>query len=210
MNYNKQIINIFSNITEITKKYPERLLDFLNCFNENQYQSKKWLVECLNQYDYHFRLKSQDSIDIAVFGGWYGLTAKLLADNFKIKPVRKLYSYDFDPFCKKMGKIFFPQIEFVEKDVKDVDTNEKSFSIIVNTSCEHMEQHIIDKIIEQAPDKTLFVLQSNNYVEIDQHINCSVDLQDFTNKYKSTLEKVKTYKLNMQKYTRFMVIGVKK
>ena len=109
-----------------------------------------------------------------------------------------------------MGKIFFPQIEFVEKDVKDVDTNEKSFSIIVNTSCEHMEQHIIDKIIEQAPDKTLFVLQSNNYVEIDQHINCSVDLQDFTNKYKSTLEKVKTYKLNMQKYTRFMVIGVKK
>ena len=54
--------------------------------------------------------------------------------------------------------------------------DEKSFSIIINTSCEHFEQHEIDGMIEKSPVNTLFVLQSTNYIEVDQHINCSASL----------------------------------
>ena len=94
-------------------------------------------------------------------------------------------------------------------DIKDLEIAEKSFSIIINTSCEHMEQEIINQTIAKAPKETLFVLQSNNYIEIDEHINCSASLQDFADKFKDNLKNVKMYELDMEKYTRFMLIGAK-
>ena len=192
MNYNQDTIDIFTNLKVITEKHPGRLLDVLNCFNKNQYKCKKWLVDCLNNYEYHFKNKTKDSIDIAVLGGWYGLTAKLLKNYFAVKQIRNIYSY-----------------EFVEMDIKDLEIAEKSFSIIINTSCEHMEQEIINQTIAKAPKETLFVLQSNNYIEIDEHINCSASLQDFADKFKDNLKNVKMYELDMEKYTRFMLIGAK-
>ena len=209
MNYNQDTIDIFTNLKVITEKHPGRLLDVLNCFNKNQYKCKKWLVDCLNNYEYHFKNKTKDSIDIAVLGGWYGLTAKLLKNYFAVKQIRNIYSYDFDPYTKKLGRMFFNDIEFVEMDIKDLEIAEKSFSIIINTSCEHMEQEIINQTIAKAPKETLFVLQSNNYIEIDEHINCSASLQDFADKFKDNLKSVKMYELDMEKYTRFMLIGAK-
>ena len=52
MNYNQDIINIYKNLAVITKKYPERLIDVLQCFNQNQYKCKTWLVDKLNKYPY--------------------------------------------------------------------------------------------------------------------------------------------------------------
>ena len=69
----KQTIFYLNNIKTITQQYPERLIDVLNCFSINQYKSKSWLVEELNRYEYHFKNKTQEQIDIAVMGGWYGL-----------------------------------------------------------------------------------------------------------------------------------------
>ena len=209
MNYNQDIINIYKNLAVITKKYPERLIDVLQCFNQNQYKCKTWLVDKLNKYPYHFKMKTKDSIDIAVLGGWYGLTAKLLFDNFSIKPIRNIHSYDFDPFAKKFGQMLFPVINFHEKDIKDLQIGEKSFSIVVNTSCEHIEQKVIDQTIDKAPQETLFVLQSNNYVELDQHINCSASLKDFADKYDGKLKNLQMHELDMDQYTRFMLIGTK-
>ncbi len=210
MNYSQDIVNILKILSVITKKHTERLIDVSNCFSENQLKCKTWLVEKVNNYPYHFKNKTKESIDIAIFGGWYGLTAQLMFDRFKIKPVRKIYSYDFDPFAKKFGNMFFPHIEFFEKDIKDLKIEEKSFSIIVNTSCEHMEQKTINDTIDSAPQETLFVLQSNNYIEIDQHINCSASLTDFADRYDGRLKNLQIHELDMGKYTRFMVIGSKK
>tara|TARA_B100000780_G_scaffold255861_1_gene204710 strand:- start:119 stop:532 length:414 start_codon:yes stop_codon:yes gene_type:complete len=136
--------------------------------------------------------------------------AKLLSDNFTLKPIRNIYSYDFDPYAGQLGRILFPSIEFVEQDVKDLKIGEKSFSIVINTSCEHMEQQIIDNSISSAPENTLFVLQSNNYTEIQQHINCVEDLDTFVNQYTDSLTNIRYYKKDMGKYTRFMILGVKK
>jgi len=209
MKYSQQIINVFKDLKTIAKKFPGRLLDALDCFNQNQFDCKMWLVDCLNQYPYHFKMKTKDSIDIAILGGWYGLMAKLLSDNFTLKPIRNIYSYDFDPYAGQLGRILFPSIEFVEQDVKDLKIGEKSFSIVINTSCEHMEQQIIDNSISSAPENTLFVLQSNNYTEIQQHINCVEDLDTFVNQYTDSLTNIRYYKKDMGKYTRFMILGVK-
>ena len=85
----------------------------------------------------------------------------------------------------------------------------KSYSVVVNTSCEHLEQSVIDGTIARANENTLFVLQSNNYIEVDEHINCSISLGEFAERYENKLKNCKTYELNMDKYTRFMLIGTK-
>lgn len=208
--YDQTIIDIYKNIKKIANKFPQRLVDTLDCFNQNQYDCKTWLVDCLNQYPYHFKMKTKDSIDIAILGGWYGLMAKLISDNFTLKPIRNIYSYDYDPYAGRIGRLLFPNIEFVEKDVSDIDISQKSFSVVINTSCEHMQQQLIDKTIMDAPQNTLFVLQSNDYREVTQHINCVNNLEEFLAQYQDVLTNTRLYEKDMGKYKRFMIMGVRK
>ncbi len=210
MTYDQKTIDAYKDIQRIAKQFPGRLLDAFSCFSQNQFDCKTWLIDCLNQYPYHFKNKTQDSIDIAILGGWYGLTAKLLSTNFTLKPINSIFSYDFDPIAKKIGKTLFPEITFIEKDITQLDLNEKHFSIVINTSCEHIEQELLYKSIDTAPEKTLFVLQSNNYKELQQHINCVENLEQFTKQYESRLENIRAFELQKEKYTRFMIMGVKK
>ena len=204
--YDQTIIDIYKNIKKIANKFPQRLVDTLDCFNQNQYDCKTWLVDCLNQYPHHFKMKTKDSIDIAIFGGWYGLMAKLISDNFTLKPIRNIYSYDYDPYAGRIGRLLFPNIEFVEKDVSDIDISQKSFSIVINTSCEHIQQRLIDKTIMDAPQNTLFVLQSNDYKEVTQHINCVNNLEEFLAQYQDVLTNTRLYEKDMGKYKRFMIM----
>ena len=136
--------------------------------------------------------------------------AKLLSTNFTLKPINNIYSFDFDPIAKKIGKTLFPEVTFIEKDVTELDLNDKHFSIVINTSCEHIDQTLLYKSIDTAPEKTLFVLQSNNYKELQQHINCVENLEKFTEQYESRLENIRAFELQKEKYTRFMIMGVKK
>jgi len=155
-------------------------------------------------------MKTKDSIDIAILGGWYGLMAKIVSDHFSLKPIRNIYSYDFDPYAGQVGRMLFPNVEFVEKDIKDLNISEKSFSIVINTSCEHMEQSIITDTISNAPQNTLFVLQSNDYVEVPQHVNCVENLEVFVQQYDPLLNNIRSFEKDMGKYKRFMIIGTKK
>jgi hypothetical protein len=155
-------------------------------------------------------MKTNDSIKIAILGGWYGLTAKLLSENFTLKPIDEIHSYDFDPYAKNIGKIISPQITFIEQDITELDLSSKGYSIIVNTSCEHIDQELLYKSMDTAPAKTLFVLQSNDMRYVQQHINCVDSLQMFEEQYESRLEKVRAYELHKEKYTRYMLIGVKR
>ena len=210
MIYDQQTIHAYEDIKRIAKKYPGRLLDALECFSQNQYDCKTWLLDCLNQYPHHFKYKTRDSIDIAILGGWYGLMASLVSTEFKLKPINNIHSYDFDPIAKQIGKLLFPAIDFIEKDITELNLNDKHYSIVINTSCEHIDQSLLYKSIDSAPPKTLFVLQSNNMKEIQQHINCVKNVEQFTEQYKGRLEKIRAYELDKQRYKRFMIIGVKK
>ena len=210
MKFNQQTVNTFKDLKRVAKSYPGRLIDVLDCFNQNQYDCKTWLVDCLNQYPYHFRMKTNDSVKIAILAGWYGLMAKLVSENFTLKPIGEIHSYDFDPFVKNIGKLLFPEITFVEQDITELDLDNKGYSIVINTSCEHIDQSLLYKSIDTAPTNTLFVLQSNNMSYVQQHINCVDSLQMFEKQYESRLDKVRAYELHKEKYTRYMLIGVKR
>ena len=199
--YNQQIIDIYKNIKKIANKFPGRLIDVLDCFNQNQFDCKTWLIDCLNQYPYHFKMKTKDSIDIAILGGWYGLMAKIVSDHFSLKPIRNIYSYDFDPYAGQVGRMLFPNVEY---------EYQREPYFIINTSCEHIEQSIITDTISNAPQNTLFVLQSNDYVEVPQHVNCVENLEVFVQQYDPLLNNIRSFEKDMGKYKRFMIIGTKK
>ena len=58
----------------------------------------------------------------------------------------------------------------------------------------------------------MVVLQSNNYKNVDQHINCVDSLDDFKERYSKYFNQLKGFELYIKKedYTRFMLIGIKK
>ena len=65
-----------------------------------------------------------------------------------------------------------------------------------------------EKVFNNIKKGTLVILQSNNYFEIKDHVNCFNTLQEF--EASVNFDKI-LYKgqLELPKYTRFMVIGVR-
>ena len=98
-------------------------------------------------------------------------------------------------------------VKFIEKDIKELD--KLNDPIVICTSCEHLEQDTIYSTIDKLETHTLVVLQSNNYKEIGQHINCVDSVEDFANQYVSKLRNIKFFEKDFVKYKRFMVIGTK-
>jgi len=182
----------------------------INSLNENQEKSKDWLVEKSKKY---FDFYNNPSIVVAA--GWYGHLASKLRKYTKGKVV----SFDRELMCKKIGQKLY-EGEGISFEFNHVETFEyKKFDIVVCTSCEHLEQKVIDDMLQKCKGK-LLILQSNNYFYDPkneqhvqyrlpkEHINCHNSLEEFEKSLK--LEKV-LFKDTLQcdKFDRYMVIGTK-
>ena len=77
---------------------------------------------------------------------------------------------------------------------------------IINTSCEHIEN--FDKWYNLIPKNKIVILQTNNYVEIEDHVNCSNSLEEFRIQTPMTTLLYEG-ELVLDKYTRYMRIGIK-
>jgi hypothetical protein len=75
---------------------------------------------------------------------------------------------------------------------------------IVNTSCEHIEN--FDTWYNKIPKGKLVILQTNDYVENEDHVNCSLDLPAFEAQTPMTTC-LYSGELQLEKYTRYMRIG---
>ena len=184
----KILDNIFKAIKKAYYDDPFRILDIINSLNKNQEKSKEWLVE---------HIPSETSHHI-ILGGWYGNLANKLGN---------ARSVDIDPGCKKYGKVLYPDVIFATDDM--IDYLKKKIGLvnsIICTSCEHVEQNYIDQILEINDHENWITLQSNNYFEIDEHINCKNSLDDFLDEL-SFVDIHYAGKLKLDKFTRFMVIG---
>jgi hypothetical protein len=77
---------------------------------------------------------------------------------------------------------------------------------IINTSCEHIEN--FSKWYSKIPKGKLIILQSNDYFEVKEHVNCSKSISQFSKTCPMT-ETLFEGELFLPKYTRFMKIGFK-
>lgn len=168
------------------KKFPHRAVDIAQSYDKKQIACKQWLYDELKK----LRLPQPKRIYIA--GSWYG--------NILVPYLRKLYNCelclrDIDEETLKIAKMYNPDVKV---DCVDCTSVEHKY-FVINTSCEHMDPLIIKP-------RSYVVLQSNNYKEIEDHVNCVDSPEELANQY-SVVETYYAGKLDFEKYTRYMVIG---
>jgi hypothetical protein len=177
----------------------------LESFWKGQVNSKVWLVEQLTKVYEAYYSKS----NIVIYGGWNGVLSNLLF-NSNIS-IRHITSVDIDPVCKDIATTVNRRYEIEGKFsavTADMCEYTEAADIVINTSCEHITQEQYDQWLNNQPDDALFVIQSNNYCELEEHIRCATDIDDFMR-----LSKIKPYwqgEFETPKYTRYMIIGKKK
>ncbi len=190
-----------ADIRQTAKRFPSPELGY--ALNRNQVTSKKWLVDTL------FDVTGGELGRVCVLGGWYGvLGAMLLHDRrFETQSVR---SVDRDPSCEEVANslnrthVDGGKFEFLTADMYDLDFEDSGYDLIINTSCEHLE--MIGDWFEKIPSGMLLVLQSNNYVGIEGHVNCVENLDQFKQQVPVATMMFEG-ELSLNNYTRFMLIG---
>ena len=193
-----------------------------DCFSRGQLKSKLWLVHELKKCNV-------DLGTVFLCAGWYATLATMLFEsNIKLDNVR---SFDVDPSCVDIAEVFNKpwfvdqwRFKSITQDIMDINYNEHTWQYwsnannrmsypitdvpdtIINTSCEHIEN--FTEWYAKIPDGKLVILQSNNFFEVDEHVNCSIDLDDFSRQ--TPLNSVLySDSLQLEKYTRYMRIGIK-
>ena len=193
-----------------------------DCFSRGQLESKLWLVQ---------ELKNQkvDLGTVFLCAGWYATLATMLFEsNIKVNKVR---SFDIDDTCVDIAEVFNKpwfknewKFKSITQDIMDINYNEHTWQYwsnannrmsypitdipdtIINTSCEHIEN--FSKWYNLIPDGKLVVLQSNNYFEVEEHVNCVGSIEEFA--VKAPMDNILySGELDLPKYTRFMLIGYK-
>ena len=210
---------LFNNLRNAVDNHDADLSDALSW---GQLKSKRWLVDELEKIDLPLGT-------IFLCAGWYATLAAML---FQSKcNIDKIRSFDIDQSCLQIADTINRnqvkedwKFKSITQDIMDIDYNKHTWQIwsntnnrmsypitdmpntIINTSCEHIENFA--EWYAKIPTGKLVVLQNNNFFEVDEHINCVNDLDDFASQAPLT-EILYDNELKLSKYTRFMRIGYK-
>lgn len=176
----------------------------LESFWKGQINSKVWLIDTLKQYF------QRVPYNIVICGGWNGVMATLLFNSDL--DILKITSVDKDPACEPialtMNKEYEMRGQFTALTENIIDYKYyNKHNLIINTACEHMTPEEYTQWISKLPDNTQVILQSNDYFDNTEHVNCQKDLITF--KQTCGLQVFSASELPTEKYKRFMIIGVK-
>ena len=191
--------------TDVRKDYPHQFRRTLDASTASQLESKLWVVDEL--------FKLPDSIErlkVALLGGWFAnFITPLLIDNLNASTV---FNYEIDNDAKEISYKYNKRYKDSNKyqcSIKDImmKTLEDDFDIIINCSCEHM--YPMTKFYEWNPElqDPLYVLQSTDDDQYDDHINCVGSPEELTDQAKIAEVLYSGTKVLSNGMNRFMVIG---
>ena len=208
LKYTPEMARDWKNATNYAKGYlHKRVLDSMN---ESQLISKMWLVqELLN-----LNIKP---INISLLAGWFAqYTVPLLIDNFKT--IEWIENFEMDRGIKDVAYKFNKRYKDDKKykvSIKNVmfdnlvSLSAPNFDTVINCSCEHM--YPMSKFRELsnngANSNALYVLQSSNDTQYDDHINCVEDADELAEQANLMDVMYAGERLLANGMTRFMVIG---
>ena len=208
LKYTPEMARDWKNATNYAKGYlHKRVLDSMN---ESQLVSKMWLVqELLN-----LNIKP---INISLLAGWFAqYTVPLLIDNFKT--IEWIENFEMDRGIKNVAYKFNKRYKDDKKykvSIKNVmfdnlvSLSSPNFDTVINCSCEHM--YPMSKFRELsnngANSNALYVLQSSNDTQYDDHINCVEDADELAEQANLMDVMYAGERLLANGMTRFMVIG---
>jgi hypothetical protein len=191
-----------------------------DCLSQGQLKSKIWLIEELKKLDLNLGT-------VFLCAGWYATLATMIFEN-NLR-VEKLRSFDIDSSCVDIAERFNKpwvlqdwRFKASTKNIFDIDYTTDCYQVkksdgsleickdspdtVINTSCEHIDNFNI--WYNSIPDNRLIILQTNNYFEIEDHVNCSSSIEEF--EYSTPMTTcLYSGSLELPKYTRFMRIGYK-
>jgi hypothetical protein len=192
-----------------------------DCFSRGQLESKLWLIEELKK-------TSMSLGTVFLCAGWYGTLATMMFENNL--DIIKIRSFDIDKSCPSIAEIFNKKwvvddwkFKASVQDIHDINFNDEHVyrvyksngeeellwdtpDTIINTSSEHINN--FTEWYNRIPDGKMIVVQGNDYFEIKEHVNCSENLQEFSDKSPMTTVLYEG-QLELPKYKRFMKIGFK-
>ena len=220
-NYIESLRRVIKSSTKFQTE--QECIDSIEAFSsEGQLKSKLWLIQTLKE------LGLSDLGQIFLCAGWCGSLAYFLfqEESFKID---KILNFDKDPLSIQISEDLNRKwvkeewkFKATLKNILDLDYNLANFETlkkdgssqklqlapdtIINTSCEHIEN--FNDWWKKIPKEKLIILQSNNFYSLEEHINCVSSLKEFEKQapMDSVLFKGE---LNLEEYTRFMLIGKK-
>ena len=208
LKYTQEMARDWKNATNYAKGYlHKRVLDSMN---ESQLISKMWLVqELLN-----LNIKP---INISLLAGWFAqYTVPLLIDNFKT--IEWIENFEMDRGIKNVAYKFNKRYKDDKKykvSIKNVmfdnlvSLSSPNFDTVINCSCEHM--YPMSKFRELSNtgvnNNTLYVLQSSDDTQYDDHINCVNDADELAEQANLIDVMYAGKKLLPNGMIRFMVIG---
>ena len=190
---------------DVRKDFPHQFRRTLDASTASQLESKLWVVDEL--------FKLPDSIErlkVALLGGWFAnFITPLLIDNLNASTV---FNYEIDNDAKEISYKYNKRYKDSNKyqcSIKDImmKTLEDDFDIIINCSCEHM--YPMTKFYEWNPElqDPLYVLQSTDDDQYDDHINCVGSPKELADQAKIAEVLYSGTKVLSNGMNRFMVIG---
>lgn len=201
---------LVADVLAAVSRHPEP--DLGAALNRNQFTSKLWLADALAT------AAGARFGTVTVLGGWFGvLGAILLAD--RRLAIGRVVSVDIDPRCAAVactmngshlegGRFAAVTADMLGWALAGPRPGDAAPDLVVNTSCEHLRRPAFDAWYARVPAGHLVALQSNDYVAIDEHVNCVPDLDAF--RAQAPLAEVLFAGARpLKKYTRFMLIGRK-
>lgn len=207
--------NLIKDFLKVITEFPDA--EWNDCLSTGQLDSKIWLIEELEKLNLNLGV-------IFLLAGWYGTLARFMFNSrLKFDVIR---SFDIDDTCYKIAETLnrpyvmndwqFKATTFDIFDIKypfNYNTLRRNGTkclvketpnTIINTSCEHILPFWFDRI----PKNTLLILQSNNFDEIEEHIDCVDSIDMLKLKYPMT-KILFSGILYLEKYNRYMLIGYK-
>lgn len=208
-----RIIEVFDMILKNEHMDPD-------CMSRSQIRCKKWLVEEVAKHNI-------DLGTVFLCAGWYGILAMMIFEsNIQLTKIR---NFDIDENCKSIAeKINLPWImddwkyKHCVQDIHQINYDTHVYNVIrgdgsvceltdspdtiINTSCEHIEN--FTSWYQSIPNGKFVVLQTNNYTELAEHINCVENVEQFVQQTPMS-KRLYQGQLETPKYTRFMTFGYK-
>ena len=201
-----------------------------DCFSRGQIKSKLWIIKELTKLNL-------DLGTVFLCAGWYATLATMLFESkIKVSKIRsfdndpscaKIAEVFNKPWFEDAWRFKASTVDIMDFEWSDAPApsdgtlgnfyymtsgTDKPIQMkdnpdtIINTSCEHIAN--FDEWYNNIPDGKLVILQSNDYFEIEEHVNCHKSISQFS---KSTPmnETLFEGELFLPDYTRFMKIGYK-
>lgn len=177
---------------------------YTETYCESQVKSKKYLIDKMYRHcppgEYNFHIQ----------GAWYGtLIVPYLLNNFSDN-IDWLHVNDIDKSVRRILKSYTKQhtnrfyitdYDMFESTDWHVILGEKN--LLINTSCEHMQNLAR---LDDGGSNMIYVLQSNDYYEHPEHINCVDSADELI--FKAGLSKIYfAGEVQCNKFKRFTVIG---